>query len=225
MRVVSREPRLGEARRHRGLGMRLNLGCGAQVVDGWLNVDYAIGARLAKMPVLGRISKGLRLTRLDWDGRIFIHDLRKRLPWADGSVEAIYSSHTLEHLDKEHGRKLVQECQRVLKPGGVLRIVVPDLRAIVTDYVEGRLPADDFLGVLEVLPQASRGVVRKRLAGFFQFDHRCMYDTKRLVELLEETGFTAAVREPYNSDINGIELLELEDRTLRAAIVEGRKRG
>jgi predicted SAM-dependent methyltransferase len=204
--------------------MKLNLCCGAQVADGWVNVDYALGARLAGTPVVGFVAKRLGLTKLDWDERIFIHDLRTRFPWPDGAVEAIYSSHTLEHLTKQEGRYFLTESHRVLRQGGILRIVVPDLRAIVSDYVEGRLAADDFVDELEVAGKSTAGGLKERVAPLFQFAHKCMYDEERLRELLEETGFVAASRPAFDSDIDGIERVELEERTLRAVIVEGRKR-
>jgi SAM-dependent methyltransferase len=203
--------------------MRLNLGCGAQVVDGWVNVDYALGARLARLPLAGKVAKKLKVTRLDWDERIFIHDLTTRFPWPDGSVDAVYSSHTLEHLTKNEGSFFVGESHRVLKPGGLLRIVVPDLRPIVNDYVEGRLRADDFVDALDVLAKPGAGALKRRLAPLFQYGHKCMYDEATLLELLQEAGFTAASIPAFESDIEGIELIEREDRTRRAVIVEGRK--
>lgn len=107
--------------------LKLNLGCGMTVVEGWINVDYSLGARLTQLPVLGWLAKKLGLFNVQWDSRIKLHDLRKTLPWQDASVDVVYSSHTLEHMSREDGRSLLIECLRVLKPGGLLRIVVPDL--------------------------------------------------------------------------------------------------
>lgn len=204
--------------------MKVNLGCGAQVAEGWVNVDYALGARVAKLPIVGKLSRKIKVTRLEWDDRIFIHDLRKPFPWPDSSVDAVYSSHTLEHLTKDEGRCFLRESHRVLRPGGVLRIVVPDLKALVGDYVEGRLQADDFVGSLDILARPATGSLKKRLAPLFQFGHKCMYDAVRLLQLLDEAGFASSERPALNSDIEGIDLVELESRTVRAVIVEGRKR-
>ncbi len=114
--------------------MKLNLGCGGMVADGWINVDYALGARLMKFPLFAVVNRRVRLFNMDWDRRVFIHDLRKTFPWDTESVDAIYTSHTLEHLSKEDGRKFLDECFRVLKPGGLIRIVVPDLKVIISAY-------------------------------------------------------------------------------------------
>jgi SAM-dependent methyltransferase len=63
------------------------------------------------------------------------HDLRKRLPFPDAGFDAVYSSHVLEHLAPEHGEALIGEMHRVLAPGGVVRVVVPDLEGICREYL------------------------------------------------------------------------------------------
>jgi SAM-dependent methyltransferase len=204
--------------------MKLNLGCGAHVVDGWVNVDYALGARLAKLPLFGGVIKKMGLTKLEWDSRILLHDLTKRFPWPDASVDAIYTSHTLEHFSKGDGRRFLEECHRVLRQSGLLRVVVPDLRAFVAGYIEGRLRADDFVTELGVLPYAEGGSLKTRLASVFQFPHKCMYDARRLTEILDEIGFAVSSRTAYDSDIDDILLLEFERRAAHHAVVEGRKR-
>ena len=75
--------------------MKLNLGCGFQVVDSWVNVDYFLGARLAKVPHFRSINRRMRFFNHDWDGRIFNHDLTKHFPWHDSSTDMIYTSHSL----------------------------------------------------------------------------------------------------------------------------------
>lgn len=204
--------------------MKLNLGCGARVPDGWLNVDYALGARFMKIPFFRAINKKLRIFNLDWNDKIFLHDLTTRFPWGDSSADVVYSSHTLEHLSRDAGRGFLTECHRVLRPNGIIRIVVPDLRHVVADYVEGRIPADDFVERLGVLYEDTSGSLRKRLSPFFQFPHKCMYDHPRLIEILNEIGFNASARRAFDSAIDGIRSIELEDRTEHAVIVEGQKR-
>ena len=50
--------------------MKLNLGCGSQIVDGWVNVDYALGARLFKFPFFRQLNSKVKLFELEWDTRI-----------------------------------------------------------------------------------------------------------------------------------------------------------
>lgn len=112
----------------------MNLGCGDHVIEGWTNVDYSLGARLTKVPLFRVVNRKLRIFTTDWDERVVIHDLTTRFPWSDSSVEVVYSSHTLEHFCKEDGRAFLDECHRVLRPGGIIRILVPDLHTCVVDY-------------------------------------------------------------------------------------------
>ncbi len=204
--------------------MKLNLGCGSQVVDGWINVDYAIGARFAKIPLFRELNRKLRFLDTDWSEKIYLHDVSRRLPFEDSSVDVIYTSHTLEHFSKEDGLRLLSECHRVLRNNGKIRIIVPDLRRFVDEYVEGRMQADDFVEKLGVLYGNSKNIVKKRLAPLIEFPHRCMYDNPRLLSILREIGFDAANRAPFDSDIDDIRRVELEARTQNAVIVEGAKR-
>jgi len=90
----------------------INLGCGSRIHPDWRNLDvnpYVEGVESWKA------SEGIPAPSL--------------------SVDVVYHSHLLEHLQQEEGEDLIQECLRVLKPGGILRIVVPDLERICTDYL------------------------------------------------------------------------------------------
>ena len=64
---------------------KLNLGCGAQVIDGWVNIDYAIGARISKIPLFAKLNRIVGVFNVKWDPRIKIHDLRKPLPFKDNT--------------------------------------------------------------------------------------------------------------------------------------------
>src|ERR1700743_2591931 len=89
----------------------LNLGCGHHFNKRWVNVDFvSIGD-----DVIG-------------------HNLLKGIPFDDSSFEVVYHSHVLEHFQKRDAVKFIDECYRVLKPGGTIRVVIPDLEQIVTHY-------------------------------------------------------------------------------------------
>ena len=101
----------------------LNVGCGDLYFAEWNNCDL--------LPGRGVVA----------------HDLNDPLPWGDGLFDAVYSSHVLEHLGPMAGRKLVEDMQRVLKPGGMCRIVVPDLEGICRlylQYLEEAINLDDL---------------------------------------------------------------------------------
>jgi len=204
--------------------LKLNLGCGSVTPDGWQNVDYAPGARLATLPGFAAINRRLRLFDVAWQRGLLIHDLRRPFPWASGSVGAVYSSHTFEHLTREEGEHFLQESQRVLEPRGVLRLIVPDLGGIVDRYRCGDLNAERFVEALGVLPEPSHRAWKRRLAPLIGFPHKCMYDRDALLRVLAAHGFDAEPRGAFDSAIDDIERVELAERTVDAVIVEGRKR-
>ena len=90
----------------------LNVGCGSAYFLEWNNCDLLPGRQ-----VVG-------------------HDLRESLPWGTAVFDAVYSSHVLEDFSPELGRVLIAEQFRVLKPGGVCRVVVPDLEGICRLYLQ-----------------------------------------------------------------------------------------
>lgn len=201
--------------------MKLNLGCGDVAPDGWENVDNAVGARLRKIPVLGRICG--RFLHSDWSPSIVLHDLRKRFPWADGSVDYVYSSHSLEHLTRSDGEHAVREIFRVLRPGGIARIVMPDLRHEVDRYVAGQRDARDFLRALNAADVEDWPLAKRLYALLSGQGHRCLYDAESLGDLLSACGFAASRKAPFESAIPGIAEIEGKAQTEDALIMEGVK--
>lgn len=203
--------------------MKLNLGCGSQVIDGWVNVDYALGARMAKIPLFKLINKKIKLFELDWDNNIFIHDPTKPFPWQTNSVDIIYCSHTLEHFTRTEGLAFLKECYRVLKKGGIIRILVPDLAHIIQEYIEERLRADYFMEALGSPFSTNNNTIKSRFSFLIKYPHKCMYDSPTLIKILNEIGFTAKNRKPFDSNIEDIKKIEIEERTIHSIIVEGIK--
>lgn len=204
--------------------LKLNLGCGSHIPDGWVNVDYALGAWIAKLPVISTINKQFKLVNFDWSEKILLHDLRKKFPWEDNSVDVIYSSHTLEHLSRSEGLHFLKECYRVLKPNGIIRIIVPDLMVIIQKYIEGKIAADRVLDELYVgYDSPNDGAIKQKLAPFIRFPHKCMYDTPALLRVMSEIGFDVASKQAFESDIEDVKAIERSNRTDEAVIVEGRK--
>ncbi len=91
----------------------LNIGCGRRYHRDWVNLDLE-----------------------STDPSVIRHDVTQGVPFESSRFEVVYHSHILEHLRPEQGETLIHECFRVLKPGGVLRIVVPDLERIARLYLE-----------------------------------------------------------------------------------------
>lgn len=169
------------------------------------------------------IARSLKLFGVDWSKEIYLHDLRKTFPWQTATVDAVYTSHTLEHLDKDEGLRFLKECHRVLTPNGTIRVVVPDLKPIVDRYTNGEMRADEFLESLDCLYRFKKRFFKNLLIPYLQFPHKCMYDPETLLQILSEIGFDATKRAGMDSDIEGIQEIERLDRTVNAVVIEGRK--
>jgi predicted SAM-dependent methyltransferase len=146
--------------------------------------------------------------------RIRHADAARRIPHGAATVDAIYASHMLEHLDRTEARSFLAECRRVLKPGGILRLAVPDLRNVAYQYLQVS-DAESFLRRLQFDLDKPRGAVaqlRRMLSG--GRGHHWMYDRESLVALVEGAGFVEA--EPVEkgstriADPVGLDLTERE---------------
>ncbi len=112
----------------------LNLGCGLRTSPDpdVVNIDRSPYLRIKRnfllrllVPVLLRGERAERYSRIP--DNVVLHDLRRGIPFGPDSVDAVYHSHLLEHLSRAEAEHFLLEIRRVLKPGGIQRIVVPDL--------------------------------------------------------------------------------------------------
>jgi SAM-dependent methyltransferase len=213
---------------------RLNLGCGTNAVPGWVNLDGSWSAWIARHPLLERVVLRLRDQSQgggSWRRDIVIHDVRQRLPFSASRFRAVYSSHLLEHLYRSEAEHLMKECFRVLQPGGIIRVIVPDLRTIVQEYMGGANigkratqstacagdPCERFNSRLLLRsPAPPRRSLPLRLLSIRDFhSHKWVYDESHLGRLMRAAGFCDARRRDYlDSDIEGIAEVERADRIL-----------
>ncbi|HEY7018682.1 MAG TPA: methyltransferase domain-containing protein [Gaiellaceae bacterium] len=144
--------RLAEAR-----PLRLHLGSGGHELDGWVNVDL--------------VGMG---SDLHWD-------LTHRLPFEDGSAQAVFLEHVLEHFPLATVLEMLAEATRVLAPGGILRAGVPDFGRYAESYagdrafLEGERPGrpTPLLALVEVV---------------YSHGHRSAWDAETLAGVLTESG-------------------------------------
>jgi SAM-dependent methyltransferase len=118
-----------------------NLGCGLKAPIGWHNLDRSPNLLLDRLRPLKVTLHKLGFLDSDhmasWPRNVRFHDIRKGVPCAEGSADAIYSSHTLEHLYLEEAHAVIGSCYRALRSGGVLRIALPDGQAFARYGVAG----------------------------------------------------------------------------------------
>jgi SAM-dependent methyltransferase len=217
-------------------GVRLNVGAGTSTADGWLNLEASptlLLVRALPRPVLTALAPLLPEPRraalreyASAASRLRYGDARRRLPFADGTVEAIYSSHFLEHVRREDALAFLRECHRVLRPGGVVRLVVPDLRRLARLYLEGqggvRLTADQFLETT-LLSSASRpGFLQRCLMALLdRADHLWLYDADSLTAALRKAGFSRPAERAYRESLlPDVEHLDLPERAAESVYAE-----
>jgi predicted SAM-dependent methyltransferase len=172
--------------------LRLHLGCGTVRLDGWINID------------------------IDGEPDLAL-DLRYGLPFPDGSVDLIHSEHVMEHFRLADGQVLIAEAYRVLRPGGVIRLGMPDLARIVARYADPDWraqpwiedPAFDWIdSPVALMNVAFRG-----------WEHQYLYDETELRLRLGRAGFTRVERVAPGASVHA-ELRGLETRPETDLVVE-----
>ncbi len=203
----------------------LNLGCGTKTsnVEGVINIDWSPILRIKKSKILRSLS-GVLLSGERKDKfaaipeNIFVTDISKGIPYHSESVDAVYSSHLLEHLDRHVSRVFVKEVYRVLKPNGIARTVVPDFEFLCENYLRSikknhDAPDKHEYYISEIIEQCVRkesygtgkqNYVRRKIENILLGDarkrgetHQWMYDRITLSELMLSSGFRSTKQCTY----------------------------
>lgn len=171
---------------------KLHFGCFNSPIDGWTNTDVTPHLFIARVPGLPWVLR--TLGRMDAERyaehrRGLFRKVRhlnvvRPWPYPDARFEAIFSSHVLEHLPLRGAKTCLSECHRCLAPGGVLRIVVPDLDTAIREYEPQQALA--WATALFEADQASE----KNM-------HHFMYNFDSLRGLLQAVGFAQVTRHSY----------------------------
>jgi len=200
--------------------VKINMGSDLTVADCWINIDSSIHALIiASFPdfikklVFRLTDVKTRLTKDEYinilkNHKFIFHNLEYGLPFPSNSAHCIYSSHLLEHLDKNRAMQLLKEAYRVLKSGGRIRLCVPDLEYAISLYQGG-----DKEGALSFFFDVGTGY----------FDtHKYMYDFELLTSILAEAGFSNVERCSYrNGEVPDISILD--NRPIETLFVEATK--
>ena len=214
----------------------LNLGCGLNAPQSWLNVDGSLQAAFARWPRLKSLLVSVGIyprsqAAIVWPRNVLRLDLRYPLPFADGRFEAVYSSHTFEHLYRDQAAALTRECHRVLKSGGICRILVPDLAAAVAQYQASSSDDEAADRLLDRLLMHPRSQAKGLLAMYHRImnahQHKWMYDGHSLAFLLRAAGFSdLKMYHSVQGELPGLTAIEDPSRIENGAgvAVEGTKR-
>lgn len=176
--------------------LKVHLGCGPNVLPGWINVDYDP----------------------DFNPEV-VADLSEPFPFDSGTVDFIHSEGILCQFDLDGGYRFLTECFRILKNGGVMRLLTPDLRKLIRLYIDG---VDHDNNKLVDLWNEGVGIPLKTgtLAEVFNVGirdlHKFMYDEDMLMTVLQECGFEAkkvGYQESGPDELRGLDVRTPEDAT------------
>lgn len=192
--------------------LNVNLGCGPSGLNGWVNFDWGILPLLSKMPVIRHLIVKFGILPLNYElewPEIKLVNIKNRLPLNDKTVDNIYCSHVLEHFEKWEAVAILNECRRVLKNNGKIRLVLPDLEKIVKKYKN----ADNFCRMF-----FGHNKDVKTFGRLFIRGHQWMYDTESATVLLNAAGFKNILKckcgQGKVPDLDKLDLIEHQEFSL-----------
>lgn len=211
---------------------RVNIGCGKSPTKDWINFDNSPSIELANQPYkkfllkrFGFLNK-TQIENIEWNmkNKILYADASKRIPLGNEEVDCIYSSHMMEHLSRKAANNFLNECLRVLKPNGVLRLVLPDFGFLVEEYLNNK-DADLFIEKSHLVPpslDSFRDKLKLILIGYRH--HQWLYDYKSLSKVIFEVGFKEVIEQkPGGTCIKNYGELDLKERAHGSLFVEAIK--
>ena len=203
----------------------LQYGCGFSNPTGWENYDSSPTLRIQRTPIIGKIMKSS--LNVVFPKNIKYGDIVNGLNVSKNTYDGIYCSHVLEHLSYHDLKKTLKNTYEYLKPGGIFRMVLPDLEFLCREYVNEvnkkkpksslRFMNDSLLGVTE----RKRGLKQTLINMLGNSKHLWMWDYYSLFEELREVGFLDIRRCEFNDSIDKMFLrVEEKDRFINCLSIE-----
>jgi len=193
---------------------RLNLGCGTRFKSNWKNVDFTSSNENVKAA-----------------------NLLEGIPFPNKYFDIVYHSHLLEHFSRSDALVFLNECSRVMKVGGIIRVVVPDLESIAREYLvtldaakngKGSNAFDYDWMLLEMYDQVTRNYSGGEMAEYLFQNKvenegfviaRCGAEAKKLIELGQEKAVSIR-QEQKKSIINRVLRALLRPSVLREKFLQ-----
>jgi predicted SAM-dependent methyltransferase len=213
------------------MDLRVNIGCGITPTPGWINLDYSPSVCIVNCRPLAKVL--LRTPFLPFNHRKFISvamaehiqfGSATKLPFPEGSVEVIYSSHMMEHLHRADAALFLKEARRVLAPDGIIGLALPDLRPLAVAYLNSG-DANTFVESTFLVPDRAASIKYRLLNIIWgERHHQWMYDGVSVTKILIGQGFRDPhILEPGETSISNHGALNLSERVMESVYVEARK--
>lgn len=155
----------------------LNIGCGANKLSGWLNADFTPNSP-----------------------DIIFLDATQKFPLESNSFDYVFAEHMIEHISYDQAIKMLEECYRILKPGGRIRIATPDLCKMIALFSQHK--SEEQIKYIEWFTNkfAHSDAVRIYHETFVlnkmvrEWGHQFIFDEFALTTALTNTGFKSCAR-------------------------------
>ena len=201
-------------------GFYVQYGCGFSAPDGWLNFDASPTLRFERSPIGFLYTRNAKRFPLE----VRYGDITRGLPIPDGSCRGVFCSHILEHLALEDCDRALANSFRYLQPGGLFRVVLPDLAAYVNEYVKdcSERAALVFMESSSLgRTRRARGIVGLLGEWLGNSAHLWMWDERSLAARLREHGFVNIRRAVYgDSEDQRFAKVENPDRFIDALAMQ-----
>lgn len=212
---------------------KLNVGASLHDAEkGWLNISLPDYFEFDSKEI-GE-EQGITVYSSNMNDAEFIGwDIKHGIPFPDNSLEGIYSSHFIEHLDYQTAIHYLTESFRVLKPGGIIRTICPDMSIWVNKLYDND---KEFFRVYKELisnefTQNTTKDFHTKLtsniqlfnAMIYNWGHKWMWDLESLSLELSKIGYSRVIKtDPFVSDLEGADKLEgnLAPEVLKGRLLE-----
>ena len=189
-----------------------NLGSGRRYLKEYVNADffqYKFLRKFLKKKVFHDVD--IHNSFVDWE-----LDLRFNLNCKDNHFDGIFLEHVLEHLNIIDAINLLKEVNRILKPGGIVRIVVPSLKIYSEYYLNGISLGDKFRMWDKCRAEAMWNVA-------YNYGHNCFYDYELLKKVLNDANFITIYESNFLESKDEMLKIDDEGRRWESLYVEAQK--
>jgi len=160
-------------------------------------------------PVKLELGSGRRKGRVDWlfsdwgGNGDFNFNFTKPIPLPGNSVDYLYSSHVLEHFSYPSPMlSFLGECLRILKPGGVFSVAVPNARIFIDAYLQPEKFDKEKYCSWDVGLSYTNGIDYLNFVAYLGGEHKHLFDDNNLVSVLEKAGFRGARIREFDPDLD-----------------------